>query len=168
MHALKTGFLLLALLVSLPALAPPAAAQQAAQSPQVAQASQAQKLETAPLAIETAGGNRYVFEVELALTPQAQGRGLMFRESLPPNGGMLFIFPVERPASFWMKNTPLSLDIIFIRADGTIANIHEQTEPFSEASLPSDGYVLSVLEVKGGTAAQLSIKAGDRVVFPVE
>ena len=135
----------------------PAAAQQ-----------QPQMLESAPLAIETMAGNRYVFEVELALTPQQQGQGLMFRQSLPPNGGMLFIFPRERPASFWMKNTPLSLDIIFIRADGTIANIAAQTEPFSEESLPSDGPVKSVLEVKGGTAAQLSIRAGDRVIFPLE
>ena len=128
---------------------------------------QPQQLRTAPLTIETEDGNRFDFVVELALTPQQQGRGLMFRESLPPNGGMLFIFPRERPASFWMKNTPLPLDIIFIRSDGTIANIHEQTEPFSEDSLPSEGPVLSVLEVRGGTTAQLSIEPGDKVIYSI-
>jgi len=131
-------------------------------------AQEPQYLETGGLAIETQSGNRFVFEVELALTQEQQGRGLMFRESLPANGGMLFIFPQAREASFWMKNTPLSLDIIFIREDGVIANIAERTEPFSERSIPSAGVVRGVLEVNAGTTAQLAIKAGDRVVFPLQ
>lgn len=150
-NALKSGLLLVALFFWGSALA-----------------QEAQQLQTGGLAIETKTGNRYIFEVELALTPEQQQRGLMFRESLPPNGGMLFVLPQAREASFWMKNTPLSLDIIFIREDGTIANIAERTEPFSEKSIPSDGVVRGVLEVKGGTTAQLSITAGDRVVFPLQ
>ncbi len=149
-NAIKSGLFFLALFLWTPA---------SAQEPQ--------QLQTGGLAIETKAGSRYVFEVELALTPEQQQRGLMFRENLPPNGGMLFVFPQAREASFWMKNTPLSLDIIFIREDGTIANIAERTEPFSEKSIPSDGIVRGVLEVKGGTTAQLSISAGDRVVFPL-
>lgn len=149
-NSLKSGLLFLALFLCTPAFA-----------------QDSQRLQTGGLAIETQGGNRYVFEVELALTPEQQQKGLMFRESLPPNGGMLFVFPQAREASFWMKNTPLSLDIIFIRDDGTIANIAERTEPFSEKSIPSDGIVRGVLEVNGGTTAQLSIAAGDRVVFPL-
>lgn len=153
MRVIAIGFLLLA------TLAGPSATAQQAEAPQ---------LETAPLTIETAAGNLYRFTVELALTPEQQGRGLMFRESLPPNGGMLFVLPRERPASFWMKNTPLSLDIIFIRADGTIANIHRATTPFSEESLPSQGPIKSVLEVRGGTTAQLAIKPGDRVGYEID
>lgn len=150
LHALRLGLLVIAV---------------AAWSPLAAQ--EPQYLETGGLAIETTSGNRYVFEVELALTREQQQQGLMFRESLPPNGGMLFVFPQAREASFWMKNTPLSLDIIFIREDGVIANIAESTEPFSERSIPSAGIVRGVLEVNAGTTAQLSIKAGDRVVFPL-
>jgi uncharacterized membrane protein (UPF0127 family) len=106
------------------------------------------------------------FAVELAVTPEETARGLMFRRELPEGTGMLFDFKTERPVEFWMKNTPLSLDIIFIRADGRILRIAENTEPFSERLIPSGGPVRGVLEVIAGTARKLGIAPGDRVAHP--
>jgi hypothetical protein len=123
-----------------------------------------------PVTITGAGGT-HVFQVEAAKTAAAQARGLMYRTDLRPNGGMLFWpYPPDggppRPASFWMKNTPKPLDIIFIRADGTIARIAENTIPFSEEQVPSGEPVTAVLEVIGGRAAELGISEGDRVSWP--
>lgn len=120
--------------------------------------------ETVPLTIRTRGGIRD-FDVELAVTPAEQSRGLMFRESLPENGGMLFPFPAPRIAGFWMRNTLIPLDMIFIRDDGTIANIAAQTIPYSLDSVISDGPVVAVLEIAGGRSAELGIAPGDRVVW---
>lgn len=133
-----------------------------------AQSGPQEQLETRGLAIETQTGERYVFDVELALTPQQQQRGLMYRTTMPANSGMIFIFSQDRPASFWMKNTYLSLDIIFIRSDGIIANIARGTVPCSEESVPSDGPVRAVLELNAGTTQLLSIEAGDRIDFPLD
>lgn len=112
------------------------------------------------------GERRHVFQTELANTPEAQARGLMFRTELGDFEGM--IFPSERPAprSFWMKNTPLSLDIIFIGVDGRISNIAANTEPYSLKSVLSVGAASAVLELRGGRAAELGIAAGDRVSWP--
>ncbi len=107
------------------------------------------------------------FMVELAVTPEETARGLMFRKELPEGRGMLFDFKSERPVEFWMKNTPLSLDIIFIRADGRILRIAENTEPFSERLIPSGGPVRGVLEVIAGTSRKLGIAPGDRVAHPI-
>ena len=119
-----------------------------------------------PLEITTRNGVQ-VFAVELALTPSEQERGLMFRRELPEGQGMLFDFGREQPTSFWMKNTYVPLDMIFIRADGTIRRIAENTVPLSEALVPSGGPVRAVLEVVAGTARKLGIAAGDHVSHPI-
>jgi uncharacterized protein len=125
---------------------------------------------TIPVTVTTAKGT-HVFNVEVARTPAEQERGLMYRTDLKPDGGMIFTpYPADggppREASFWMKNTPTSLDIIFIRADGTIASIGENTVPFSEAQVVSGEPVAAVLEILGGKSAELGIAPGDRVTWP--
>lgn len=109
----------------------------------------------------------HVFTVEIADTEPAREKGLMYRKSLPPGHGMLFDFHSEQPVGFWMKNTYIPLDMIFIRGDGRIANIAENAPPLSERVIPSSGPVLAVLEVAGGTARRLGIAAGDRVANPI-
>src|SRR5712671_7540353 len=118
--------------------------------------------ELQPLEIASKSGV-HVFAVELASTPQEQATGLMFRRELPEGQGMLFDFHREQPTSFWMKNTYIPLDMIFIRADGRILRIAENTVPLSETLVPSGGPVRAVLEVIGGTAKKLGIAPGDRV-----
>jgi uncharacterized membrane protein (UPF0127 family) len=105
----------------------------------------------------------HVFQVELAVTPEEKERGLMFRRELPEGKGMLFDFQFDQNVAFWMKNTYIPLDMLFIRADGRILRIAENTEPMSERNIPSGGPVRAVLEVIGGTAKKLGIAAGDRV-----
>lgn len=119
-------------------------------------------VEIVPLTVETANGPRR-FRVEVARTPKQQERGLMFRTALPPMGGMIFPLDVVRPASFWMRNTPLPLDIIFVRQDGTIARIAARTVPYSLDLVESGEPVAVVLEIAGGEAARLGIAEGDRV-----
>jgi uncharacterized membrane protein (UPF0127 family) len=104
-----------------------------------------------------------VFEVEIAVTDEERSLGLMFRRELPEGRGMLFDFRSEGPVTMWMKNTYVSLDMIFIRADGTIARIAENTEPLSEAHIVSGAPVKAVLEVVAGTAKRLGIRPGDKV-----
>jgi uncharacterized protein len=109
----------------------------------------------------------HVFQVEVARTTAEQERGLMFRTNIPENGGMLFTpYPAEgapREASFWMKNTPTALDILFIRKDGSIARIGENAVPFSEDNVKSGEPVAAVLEINAGISSKLGIKAGDKV-----
>lgn len=107
-----------------------------------------------------------VVSVELARTPEAQTRGLMYRTEMAEDEGMLFIFAQETERSFWMSNTPLSLDILYIQGDGTIRTIAANTTPYSEKSIPSRGPVLYVLEVLGGWAERHGVKSGDRVTLP--
>jgi uncharacterized membrane protein (UPF0127 family) len=109
----------------------------------------------------------HAFAVELALTPEEQSRGLMYRRSLPEGQGMLFDFKRDQETSFWMKNTYVPLDMIFIRSDGRIQRIAENTEPLSERLVPSNGPVRAVLEVVAGTARKLGIAPGDRVAHPI-
>jgi uncharacterized protein len=103
------------------------------------------------------------FAVELATNDAERARGLMFRKELPEGQGMLFDFEREQPVSFWMHNTYISLDMIFIRGDGRILSIAENTEPRSDRLVPSGGPVRAVLEVIAGTAVKLGIAPGDRV-----
>jgi uncharacterized protein len=103
------------------------------------------------------GTKQHRFTVEVARTPAEQAQGLMNRTSLPANGGMLFPFPKPKYASFWMKNTFIPLDMIFIRADGSIDRIAENTIPESLEPVVSGGEVTAVLELAGGTAARLGI-----------
>jgi uncharacterized membrane protein (UPF0127 family) len=108
----------------------------------------------------------HVFAVDLAVTDDERQRGLMFRRSLPDSYGMLFDFKRDQDVSMWMKNTFVSLDMIFIRSDGRILRIAENTEPQSERIIPSGGPVRAVLEVVGGTAKKLGIEPGDKVAAP--
>ena len=109
----------------------------------------------------------HVFEVEIADTEAAREKGLMFRKNLPDGQGMLFDFHREQEVSFWMKNTYIPLDIIFIRGNGRILRIAANAKPLSIKLIPSEGPVLAVLEVSGGTADRLSIRPGDRVAYPI-
>jgi uncharacterized membrane protein (UPF0127 family) len=115
-----------------------------------------------PLTIQTGKGVR-AFSVEVARTGLEQERGLMFRTSLPKDSGMIFPMSPPRPAAFWMKNTPLPLDIIFIRPDGTIARIAAQTVPYSLDLIECAEPVAAVLEIAGGGAEAAGIEEGDKV-----
>jgi uncharacterized membrane protein (UPF0127 family) len=119
-----------------------------------------------PLTIVTASG-RHTFEVELADNDASRAQGLMYRRSLTPDRGMLFDFKRVEPISMWMQNTYVSLDMLFIRPDGTIARVATNAEPLSTRTIPSGEPVLAVLEVVAGTAARLGIKPGDKVEHPL-
>ncbi len=107
------------------------------------------------------------FSVEVVDDDAGRAKGLMFRRSLPEGTGMLFDFKTEQDVAFWMQNTYVPLDMIFIRADGRILRIAENTEPMSTRQIPSGGKVLAVLEVIAGTTRKLGIVAGDRVAHPI-
>ena len=109
----------------------------------------------------------HTFAVELATTPEQREQGLMYRRDLPEGLGMLFDFERDQDVSFWMRNTYIPLDMIFIRGDGRILRIAENTEPLSERLVPSGGRVRGVLEVIGGTARKLGIAPGDLVAHPI-
>lgn len=114
------------------------------------------------LVIDTVNGPQR-FTVELARSPEQQQQGLMFRQSLAANAGMLFDFGDTRPATFWMKNTLIPLDMLFIAADGHVADIHERAVPLSEATIESKVPVRAVLELNGGSVARFAIHRGDLV-----
>ena len=105
----------------------------------------------------------HAFAVELATNEAERSRGLMFRKELPEGHGMLFDFEQDQPVSFWMHNTYISLDMIFIAGDGRIVRITENTQPLSDRLIPSGAPVRAVLEVIAGTARKFGIAAGDRV-----
>lgn len=115
-----------------------------------------------PLTVQR-GATKLSFKVEVARTGAEQSKGLMFRTALGPGEGMIFPMDPPRMAAFWMKNTVIPLDIIFIGADGRILNIAANAEPYSERPLPSVGDVKGVLELRGGRAAELGIVPGDKV-----
>jgi uncharacterized membrane protein (UPF0127 family) len=119
-------------------------------------------LEVVPLTVNT-GTAQHRFDVEIARTPEQQRRGLMFREELAPDEGMIFPYNPPTAQGFWMKDTPLSLDIIFVGPDGRIINIAANTTPYSEESVYSQGPASLVLEIPGGRAAELGIEPGDEV-----
>ena len=132
----------------------------------VAVAKPAGKLEA--VEIVTSRG-RARFQVEIAATPAEQRRGLMFRKSLAPDKGMLFTYAKPQPAAFWMKNTLIPLDIIYIAPNGRVLSIVRNAQPHNQTPMPAGGAVLGVLEIAGGRAAQLGILPGDRVlhrIFP--
>jgi len=110
-------------------------------------------------------GKKHPFTVEVARSPEEQAQGLMFRSALEPDRGMIFPFDNARQASFWMKNTLIPLDMIFIRADGSIANIAVNTVPLSLQPVYSDGDVAAVLEIAGGRSVELGVEAGDKVDY---
>ena len=106
------------------------------------------------------------FTVEIVDTPEARAQGLMFRQSLAEDAGMLFDFHEERPVSFWMRNTFIPLDMIFISAAGRVENIHVNARPQDPTSIPSGVPVRFVLEIAGGRSAAIDLEIGDRVSHP--
>ena len=121
-----------------------------------------------PLEVVTSGGP-VRFQVELADSDAERSQGLMWRGSMPADRGMLFSFPRPEPQAFWMRNTYIPLDILYIGDDGRIVSIAKNTEPLSEAPIPSGAPARSVLEINGGLADRLGILPGDRVrhrLFP--
>lgn len=117
-----------------------------------------------PLTIRSAGGDRH-FTIEVARSPKEQEQGLMFRRSLAPDRGMIFPYAPPRPVAFWMKDTYIPLDLIFIGADGRIGRISENCAPMSLDLIYSGAPVVAVLEIAGGRAAELGLKPGDRVEY---
>ena len=115
------------------------------------------------LVITTRDGTRHVFNVEMALKPEQQITGLMFRPSVPADGGMLFDWGTARDSQMWMKNTLAPLDMVFINQDGTIRSIVENTVPGSLAVIDSRGPVRATLELAAGTAERLGLRVGDKV-----
>ncbi|MFT8244566.1 DUF192 domain-containing protein [Roseomonas sp. BN140053] len=121
------------------------------------------RLPTEPLTIVTRDGKRHDFQVEMALSPDQQTVGLMYRQQVRPNEGMLFDWGAPRESTMWMRNTVASLDMVFINEDGTIRRIAERTVPLSLATIPSQGPVRATLELAAGTAERLGLRPGDKV-----
>ena len=117
------------------------------------------------LVLHTSSGD-YAFNVEIADTNESRAKGLMFRTSLAPDAGMLFDYHQEQNASFWMQNTLIPLDMIFIGADGVVKNIHVNAKPMDTTSIPSGVPVRFVLEVAGGRSREIGLAVGDRMEHP--
>jgi uncharacterized membrane protein (UPF0127 family) len=115
------------------------------------------------LVITTHDGKQHVFNVEMALSPDQQETGLMFRKTVAPDGGMLFDFGPSHDIQMWMKNTIAPLDMVFINANGSVRSIAENTVPESLATIDSRGPVRATLELAAGTTAKLDIRVGDKV-----
>jgi uncharacterized protein len=150
----------LALLAPVAAYSPPALSRSSIDSgrPQTG-------LKVVPLAIETSGGKRHSYRVEVARTAAQQAHGMMFRTRMAPMTGMIFPMSPPREASFWMENTLIPLDLLFIGADGRIRNIISNAVPKSRAQLPSAGPVAAVLELAGGEADRIGARPGDKVIW---
>jgi uncharacterized protein len=148
----RIGFMAWVVLTGALAAGPPAHAQEAA------------RIE--PMSIVTAT-SATLFAAEIADNAELRDRGLMFRHVLPQDRAMLFDFENPRPAAMWMKNTYISLDMLFVRADGTIAAIAENTEPLSTQTISVDEPVLGVVELAAGTVKRLGIKRDDKVYHQV-
>jgi len=159
----------LALLIAAVGCSPLAAGSNAAQAQESAAASAApvhavSGLAVVPLTTTTASGP-HVFKVEVAASPMDQERGLMFRAVMGADEGMIFPMDPPRRTAFWMKNTVIPLDIIFIGPDHKVLNIFANAVPYDLTPLPSDGDAGAVLELNGGRAAQIGLKAGDTVTW---
>jgi hypothetical protein len=131
----------------------------------IAQDTPAQALDKQPLTFITSAGQHKI-TVEVADDDNERNTGLMFRKSLGDDEGMIFLYPDEEDITMWMKNTYISLDMIFVRSNGTISRIETGTEPFSESAISSGGKALAVIEMKAGSAKRLGLKAGDKVSYP--
>jgi uncharacterized protein len=128
-------------------------------------ASRAYAADFSSLTIATASGV-HTFQVEIAADETSREKGLMNRRYMPANRGMLFEFEGEAPVGFWMKNTYIPLDIIFIGRDGAVNRIAADAEPLSEAVIPSGAPAIAVLELNGGVAASIGLRVGDKVRHP--
>jgi hypothetical protein len=125
----------------------------------------AQGAEPDSLEIVTSTG-RHAFQIEVANNDATRERGLMDRRYMAADHGMLFEFDREAPVAFWMKNTYIPLDMIFIAPSGVVTHIAANAEPLSERVIPSGGPCVAVLELNGGTAASIGLKVGDKVHYP--
>jgi uncharacterized membrane protein (UPF0127 family) len=133
--------------------------------PGAAQLPSVQTFDKSALEIRAAAGS-HRFTVELAQTSEQQTQGLMFRRRMAADAGMLFVYAEPTTARFWMKNTYIPLDMLFIAADGRIVGLAERTVPLSLETVSSEVPVIAVLELNGGTASRLKIRVGDRVIHP--
>lgn len=131
-------------------------------APEAASAHPVSGLEVIPVTITTSAGTRTI-QAELAVSAEAQARGLMFRTEMGADEGMLFTYPAAKRLSFWMRNTVLPLDMVYIGPDQRVLNIIPNATPYSETPLLSDGLAIANLELNGGRAAELGIAPGDRV-----
>jgi len=129
-------------------------------------AAQLARFPTAELTVVT-GSGPHKFKVEVATTPEQLEQGLMFRQNLAADGGMIFDFKAPQPAMMWMKNTLIPLDMLFVDGQGRIVSLHERAVPGSLETIGSGAPVRAVVELNGGTVARLGIKPGDRVLFPI-
>jgi uncharacterized membrane protein (UPF0127 family) len=120
---------------------------------------------TGTIVLKTASGD-HNFSVEVMTTPQEHARGLMFRRSLPEHAAMLFLYDPPRPASMWMKNTFIPLDMVFVAPGGKVHRIETFTEPFSTDAISSEGDVVAVIELNAGQADRIGLKRGDTVFYP--
>jgi uncharacterized membrane protein (UPF0127 family) len=125
------------------------------------------RLREEPLVIVGRDGTRHEFRVEMAVRPEDQTIGMMFRTSMQPNEGMLFDWGSPRESAMWMRNTLIPLDMVFIAADGRVHRIHERAVPQSLATIESRGPVRATLELQGGTAERLNLRVGDRVLHRI-
>ena len=123
-------------------------------------------LATYPVVIQTPEGNQFYYLLELAATPAARQKGLMNRYDLGSGDGMLFVWPGEDHRSFWMKNTPISLDILFFSSELTLVSRHENTVPFSQKRLPSGKPARYVVELTAGQAKLQGLKTGSLLILP--
>jgi len=117
------------------------------------------------LVLHTAKGD-FAFTVEIADTNEERAKGLMFRNELAPDAGMLFDYGKEQEASFWMQNTLIPLDMIFIGTDGVVKNIHVNAKPLDTTAIPSGAPVQFVLEIPGGRSKEIGLAVGDRMEHP--
>jgi uncharacterized membrane protein (UPF0127 family) len=151
-----------ALALALAACSPIAADAARQQSPAEARRHPVSGLEVIPLTVNS-GSRRHAFRVEVARSDAEWQNGLMFRTAMGANEGMIFVGRAPQSASFWMKNTVIPLDIVYIGPDSRIESIAANAVPYSLAPIPSKGVVTAVLELNGGRAAQLGLKPGDKV-----
>ncbi|MBC7952830.1 MAG: DUF192 domain-containing protein [Rhodospirillaceae bacterium] len=117
--------------------------------------------------IVTPSGARHGFTVEVATTYEQLSQGLMYRRTMAADAGMLFDFGEDKPVSMWMKNTLIPLDMVFVARDGRVLGVAQRTVPGSLEVISSPGPVRGVLEINGGTADRLGIRAGDRLIHPL-
>lgn len=115
------------------------------------------------LQIVTQAGEKFEYEIDLAITEKEQSQGLMYRNEIAENYGMLFVYPRNSEQRFWMKNTLIPLDMIFIKDDGVIHRIEENTKPLDLTPIASQGRIKAVFEIRGGQSSERGIKAGDKV-----
>ena len=111
----------------------------------------------------TADGVRHIIHAEIAQTDEQRTQGLMYRTEMPEDHGMLFVFPLSQPLGFWMRNTLISLDMVFLNDDGLVSYIHKSAIPQDETIIESRGPVSRVLELNGGAAERMGLKVGDRL-----